>query len=119
MRPLLFVLVLSFTSAAAMAGGPIPVLFLGKEGTSSSQHCPVLMRELGRDAIWFDYTADAKEVTPEFVKRFDAVLLDAPREQFPALAEAEASRIVAAGGDTDWSSASVAKGMRERLLTAV
>lgn len=35
-----------------------------------------LMRELGRDAIWFEYVDDPKAVTPEWVARFDAVIAD-------------------------------------------
>src|SRR2546425_8105667 len=50
---------------ARAASGPIRVLYLGREDNQAAQHCHVLMRELGREAIWFDYTAGAGIVTPE------------------------------------------------------
>ncbi|MFM1770811.1 MAG: hypothetical protein RJA22_3340, partial [Verrucomicrobiota bacterium] len=37
----------------AASPGPIRVLYLGQEGTDASRHCHALMRDLGRDAIWF------------------------------------------------------------------
>ena len=64
------------------AAGPIRVLYLGNEGTAAPTHCATFMRELGRDAIWFDYTSDAGAVTREWLAKFDAVVLDAPGEDF-------------------------------------
>src|SRR5688500_515770 len=58
-------------------GGPIRVLFLGTEEDGSRKHCHAVMRDLGRDALWFDYTADPAQVTAEWIAKFDAVLLDA------------------------------------------
>ena len=54
------------------------------------------MRELGRDALWFDYLSDAADATPDLVRRFDAVIVDAPAERFPLLAGVPASRRIEA-----------------------
>src|SRR3954470_10918994 len=122
MRTLLSALLLACLTSVACAGGPIRVLFLGKEGTASSKHCPVLMRELGRESIWFDYMADPKQVTSDYLKHFDAVLLDAPREGFPTLSEVEPARILTesfVGEEREWGAASFIKGVSDRILTAV
>ena len=114
-------LTLAFTALAASlttaATGPIRVLHLGKEGTDSAKHAHAIMRDLGRDAIWFDYTSDASVVTPEWVSKFDAVLLDAPEDDFKALAGAEAKRVVT--GDFTGDEKSWAGGLREKVLTAI
>ena len=78
MKKLLFLLLSTVLSSSALAaGGPVRVLYLGKDGTSSSQHCHLLMEQFGRDAIWFDYITNAATVMPEWLARFDAVLLSA------------------------------------------
>src|SRR5688572_26978164 len=41
--------------------GPIRVLFLGTEEAGSRKHCHTVMRDFGRDALWFDYTADSAQ----------------------------------------------------------
>src|SRR5437867_1880127 len=69
MKPL-FASVLAFFCLilpARAASGPIRVLYLGQEDNQAAQHCHVLMRELGREAIWFDYTAESGMVTPEWL----------------------------------------------------
>ena len=107
-------LTVSFASAAT---GPIRILYLGKDGTNATGHCHALMRDLGRDAIWFDYTADATLVTSEWITKFDAVLLDTSKESFKALAGVDAKRVVTGefiGDEKSW-----APGLREKLLTAV
>src|ERR1051325_8640743 len=85
---------LAFAATAIAAPGPIRVLYLGKEGTPSSKHCAALMQELGRDAIWFDYTTDPHLVTREWIGKFDAVVLDAPGEDFKELGAQDAERLV-------------------------
>ncbi len=122
MKKLLSLFTATALSVAAFAGpSPIRVLYLGKEGTPSTRHCAAAMRELGRDAIWFDYTADAAQVTPEWIAKFDAVLLDAPKESFPALAAAPAARVIAAdfaGEEREWTDAGFINTLRDRLLSA-
>ena len=56
----LFPLTFAFLSLlpAFAATGPIRVLHLGKDGTPAPRHAHVLMREMGRDAVWFDYTSE-------------------------------------------------------------
>lgn len=118
MKRLLTLGTISLAAALAQAAsGPIRVLHLGKEGTPSAGHAHVLMRDLGRDAIWFDYTADPAVVTPEWAAKFDAVLLDAPRDDFKALSTLEAKKIVTAPADGD--AGALAASVRESVLNAV
>jgi hypothetical protein len=110
-------------SAAAPASprGAIRVLFLGSEAAGSRKHCHTVMRDFGRDALWFDYTADPAQVTPEWIAQFDAVLLDAPAATFPALAGVPQAKVVT----TDFTDASSNPApddflipLKEKLLTA-
>ncbi len=75
----------SFALSHPSAANPLRVLYLGQDNTNSTHHAHTLMRDLGRDAIWFDYTADPQVATKEWIAKFDAVLLDAPPAAFPAL----------------------------------
>ena len=93
-RILALALVLAFTALAHASPGPIRVLFIGKDDPTSWKTCHLLMRELGRDAIWFDYVTDRAALTPEWLAKSDVVLLDAPRADFPALAGLDAQRLV-------------------------
>ena len=84
-------------TAATPAGrtGPIRVLFLGSESAGSRKLCHAAMRDLGREAIWFDYTADPAQVTQEWLAAFDVVLLNAPATAFPALSSVDRAKVVA------------------------
>ena len=114
-------LTLAFTaltaSFASAATGPIRVLHLGKNGTDSAMHAHAIMRDLGRDAIWFDYTSDAGIVTPEWMTKFDAVLLDAPKDDFKALAGADGKRVLT--GEFSGDEKSWATSVREKVLIAI
>lgn len=110
-------------SAGALPAGasPLRVLYLGKEESVSPQHCHVLMREFGRDAIWFDYTEDPDVATTEWVGRFDAVLLDGPIGAYPGLRGMNLSRLVSpdfGANEAAWASAEFLASVREKLLTA-
>ena len=115
----LVTLILSVTALlpALAATGPIRVLYLGKEGTPATKHVHVLMRDLGRDAIWFDYTADTALVTPAWIAKFDAVLLDAPKEDFQSLADLDAKKIVAP--DFTQNDQALVSAVRGAVLAAV
>ena len=109
------------TAAPASPRGAIRVLFLGSEAAGSRKHCHTVMRDFGRDALWFDYTADPALVTPEWIAQFDAVLLDAPAATFPALAGVPQAKVVT----TDFTQASsnpapddFLNPLKEKLLTA-
>lgn len=107
--------------SGAPASGAIRVLFLGSEESQGRAHCHTIMRDLGREGLWFDYTADPALVTPEWVAEFDAVLLDAPAAGFPTLAGVAASKIVTvdfatAGGNP--APGAFLKPLKEKLLTA-
>jgi putative membrane-bound dehydrogenase-like protein len=116
------ILVLLLTFALADAGAnPIRVLYLGQETTAASRHCHVLMRELGRDAIWFDYTTDPKVADAAWLKRFDAVLLDAPDGTFAALSSVAGARVVKVEFATEaaaWAEAGFVGGVKTKLLSA-
>lgn len=121
MKLLATLLLTAVSFATAHAAGPIRVLYLGKEGTPSSMHCAALMQELGRDAIWFDYTADPHLVTREWIGKFDAVVLDAPGEAFSELGAQDAERIVKPEFGADekaWTALDFTHAVREKLLTA-
>jgi len=71
---------------------PIHVLFLGHESDhhKSADFCPLLMENLGREAIYFDYFTTPEVLNVEALARYDAVLLYANHEkitpeQFAAL----------------------------------
>jgi len=118
--PLLLVAAI-LTLRASAAPGPMRIVYLGKDGTLAPKHCAALMRELGRDAIWFDYTADPAQATPEWLGAFDAVLLDAPKEEFQALSGVDAKRVVTASfavEENAWTGSDFLKPLREKLLTA-
>jgi hypothetical protein len=119
MKLLATILVSLLAIAAASAAGPIRVLYLGKDGTPSSRHCAALMQELGRDAIWFDYTSDPRLVTREWIGKFDAVALDAPAEDFREIGPQDAERVVRpdfGANEKAWISPDFIKPIREQLL---
>ncbi len=116
MKYLLPLVLLASIVTAGAAPGPIRVLYLGREDTNVTRHCHVLMRDLGRDAIWFDYTSNPAVVTPEWIAKFDAVLVDAPKDEFKALGGVDSKRVVAgeySGDERSWAAT-----MRDKLLAA-
>lgn len=62
---------------------PIRVLTLGTPDRTPRMNAHVLMRDLGRDALWFDYVSNPADATPAFAAKFDLVLLDAPADLYP------------------------------------
>jgi putative membrane-bound dehydrogenase-like protein len=116
-RLLIFVCALLTVAFASAAEGPIRVLYLGKEGADATRHAHVLMRDLGRDAIWFDYTSDPALVTPEWIVKFDAVLLDAPKENFKSLAAVDEKKIIVPNFTQETTV--LVKSVREGVLVAV
>ncbi len=76
--------------------GPLRILFLGTEEGGSRGRVHIVMRDFGRDALWFDYAADPARVTAEWIAKFDAVLLDAPANTFPGLSAVPPTKVVAA-----------------------
>ena len=86
----------SSSQISSSQSGPIRVLFLGTEEGGGRKHAHTVMRDFGREALWFDYTADPAQVTPEWIARFDAVLLDAPAAAFPALSTVPQTKVVTA-----------------------
>ncbi|EDY19842.1 membrane-bound dehydrogenase domain protein [Chthoniobacter flavus Ellin428] len=104
------------TSAEA-SNGPIHVLFLGNEAAGSRQHVHPLMRELGRDAIWFEYTDDAKTVTPERLAMFDAVIEDGASA--PELETKPLVKVDFTGDGAAWNAPEFIQGVREKVIAAV
>lgn len=118
MKRLLTLLVaLTATALTHAATGPIRVLHLGDGTTNTARHAHVLMRDLGRDAIWFDYTSDARVVTPEWIAKFDVVLLDAPLGDFKTLVGVNTKNVVAAPSAED--NKTLVQSVRDLVLAAV
>ncbi|MFN0126289.1 MAG: PVC-type heme-binding CxxCH protein [Verrucomicrobiales bacterium] len=91
--PLLLALFLD-VSAAAPSDGPIRVLFLGHESThhNSGEYAPLLMKEFGREAIYFDYFTKPDCLNADTLSHYDALMLyanhrDITPEQLAALTD--------------------------------
>lgn len=97
---------------------PIRVLYLSTGERTSRMTCHVLMRDLGRDAIWFDYLSEPTGATPEFVARFDVVVLDAPAGAFPSLATVPMTKRLQASALGDSSAADFALAAKPKLVAA-
>jgi putative membrane-bound dehydrogenase-like protein len=76
MRHLLFSLgVLAMTSLTAFAG-PVRVIYFDPQSLEQSKVGPLhaAMRDLGRDAIYFDYVSEESTLTEAFVRHYDVIL---------------------------------------------
>lgn len=116
---LLTTLAFTFLTAtlASAATGPIRVLHLGQDGTDSAKHAHSIMRDLGRDAIWFDYTSDPSVVTPEWIAKFDVVLFDPARAEFTGAKSVPLKQVVVdefAGDEKSWAAS-----LRPKILGAL
>ncbi len=119
LRPLLLGAALLGLGAAA-AAQPLRVLYLGTPDRGPRMTAHALMRDLGRDAIWFDYIADPAAATADYVAKFDVVVLDAPAAAFrAALGDLPASkRLDAAALGSDPTAESFAANAKPKLLAA-
>ena len=115
--PAIFLLLLSL--ALSCAANPIRVLYLGTPDRTPRMNAHVLMRDLGRDAIWFDYISEPAAATPAFVAKFDVLVLDAPADLFSkALAATPAANVVAAASFGDSGAEGYALAVKPKLLAA-
>ncbi len=115
--PAIFLLLLSL--ALSCAANPIRVLYLGTPDRTPRMNAHVLMRDLGRDAIWFDYISEPAAATPAFVAKFDVLVLDAPADLFSkALAATPAANVVAAASFGDSAAEGYALAVQPKLLAA-
>ncbi len=112
-------LILFLLLALDCGASPIRVLYLGTPERTPRMNCHVLMRDLGRDAIWFDYVSDPAAATPEFAAKFDLILLDAPASRFPALASRPATKQLAVAALGDAAADGFAAQAKPKLLAAV
>ncbi|MDO8538930.1 MAG: c-type cytochrome [Opitutaceae bacterium] len=97
---------------------PLRVLYLGTPERTSRMTCHNLMRDLGRDAIWFDYISNPNDATPDFIAKFDVVVLDAPAENFRALGNVPAAKRIARSALGDPGSDSFTLAAKPKLLAA-
>jgi putative membrane-bound dehydrogenase-like protein len=77
MKHILFLLTFLLAAQARAAEGPIRVLFLGHENQrfhASARWCALLMQNLGREGIYFDYEVSPECLTPERLRHYDAVM---------------------------------------------
>ena len=115
--PAIFLLLLSL--ALSCAANPIRVLYLGTPDRTPRMNAHVLMRDLGRDAIWFDYISEPAAATPAFVAKFDVLVLDAPADLFSkALAATPAANVVTAASFGDSAAEGYALAVMPKLLAA-
>ena len=115
-------LILAFLFLALTAAGsasPLRILYAGTPDRAPRMACHALMRDLGRDAIWFEYVSDPAAATADFVGKFDAVVLDAPADRFPSLAAVPPARRIAAAQLGAAESEAYATGAKARLVAAV
>jgi len=77
LRQLSLVGLAAWTLSAGALANPIRVLYLDPAGEEQTANGPLhaAMRELGRDAIWFDYLPGTNPPTEDFLTHFDAVLV--------------------------------------------
>src|SRR4051812_31295160 len=76
MKRFLGLLTLSLlVSFAPASEGPIRVLYFDPQGVEQTApgRLHKAMEALGRDAIWFDYVSDEKQLTADFLKHYDVV----------------------------------------------
>ena len=106
--------------ALPCAASPIRVLYLGTADRTPRMAAHTLMRDLGRDAIWFDYVSDPAAATPEFAAKFDLVVLDAPAAPFAkTLATVPAAKRLPAAALGDATATDYALAAKPKLLAAV
>ncbi|MBI3879501.1 MAG: c-type cytochrome [Verrucomicrobia bacterium] len=79
-------LIIFLTLAAPAATGPIRVLYFDATGGEQTTLGPLhdAMRELGRDAIWFDYTTGATPSAADLIP-YDALVVRPKADGSPAL----------------------------------
>ena len=115
--PAIFLLLLSL--ALPCAANPIRVLYLGTPERTPRMNAHVLMRDLGRDALWFDYVSDPAAATPAFVAKFDVLVLDAPADLYTkALAAIPAANVLTAASLGDATAEGYALAVKPKLLAA-
>jgi putative membrane-bound dehydrogenase-like protein len=112
------VLTLFLALTLSSTASPIRVLYLGTPDRGPRMNSHVLMRDLGRDAIWFDYVSDPKAATPEFVAKFDVIVNDAPANMFPFLANVPAAKVLRASALGDAGGDRYALDARPKILAA-
>ena len=106
--------------ALPCAASPIRVLYLGTADRTPRMAAHALMRDLGRDAIWFDYVSDPAAATPEFAAKFDLVVLDAPAAPYAkTLATVPAAKRLPAASLGDATATDYALAAKPKLLAAV
>ena len=108
----LFTLCLLVSFAPANEG-PIRVLYFDPQGAEQTTPGPLhkAMEALGRDAIWFDYATDEKQLTPDFLKHYD-VVCERTQPSTPAKPKGVVQAVPVAESDD-------AAKIREKVLTAV
>ena len=117
MKAPLFVSLLLALAVDAFAQ-PLRVLYLGTPDRAPRMKAHVLMRDLGRDAIWFDYVSNPDDATLAFVAKFDVVVIDAPADSFRAVGSVPASKRLAASALGDPAAEGFALAARPKLLAA-
>jgi putative membrane-bound dehydrogenase-like protein len=119
MKKSLLALALFASLTTWCAAQPIRVLYVGTEDRTPRMTSHALMRDLGRDAIWFDYVSDPAAVTPDFIRRFDLLVVDAADATLPPLASFPAPQRLTAASLGDPAATGYAAAARPKLLAAL
>jgi putative membrane-bound dehydrogenase-like protein len=104
--------------AVVCTANPIRVLYLGTPDRGPRMNSHMLMRDLGRDAIWFDYVSDPQDATPEFVAKFDVIVNDAPVNTFKFLSSVPAAKVLQASALGESGGARYALDAKPKILAA-
>ena len=111
---------LFFVLALTCAAQPLRVLYLGTPDRTPRMNAHVLMRDLGRDAIWFDYVSDPVAATSDFVAKFDILILDASADTYTkALAAIPAANVLTAASLGDSTAEGYALAAKTKLVAAL
>ena len=93
------VLGLVFVLVGSVSAKPLQILFLGDQGHHEpAKRAPFIIKALGKDGIFFTYTESMADLNPEYLARFDGVLIYANITEIGAAQERALLDYVAGGG---------------------
>ncbi len=76
---------LALAATGAAHANPIRILYLGTPEREPRMTAHALMRDLGREAIWFDYISERGDLSPSLLASSHAIVVDAPAERYGTL----------------------------------
>lgn len=76
---------LALAATGAAHANPIRILYLGTPEREPRMTAHALMRDLGREAVWFDYISERGDLSPSLLASSHAIVVDAPAERYGTL----------------------------------